>query len=341
MNPFRGTCTRCGQWGHMAKDCRVGGRIQEIGQDTEGEEEGRGDEHGHIGILEMGGSICAVDKNWKKDEDDHFAGADEWTQVKKRGVFVSPHSKHSNAGMHQSQEWACAPRRKTSQVFWNYRDIQPPPGPTMGDFIKAAKEKRFSTLGDMMRVGDSGEDPRDAHHENYEVIKVTADSGAVDHVAPKNTGKKFKTRDTEASKRGMHYIAANGTKIMNQGEKTISGITEDNVPLNMTWQVAEVKKPLASIGRICDAGNVAVFTKEGGYIVGRKTAETFIGQLQKSRRPKMQMRRENGVYHFKLYVEKDKQDNERGQFGRDMNVISESCSRHPKGHNKDFPRLGD
>ena len=70
-------------------------------------------------------------------------------------------------------------------------------------------------------------------------------------------------------------------------------------------------------------------------------AETFIGQLQKSRRPKMQMRRENGVYHFKLYVEKDRQDNERGQFGRDMNVISESCSRHPKGHNKDFPRLGD
>merc|ERR1711989_207640 len=105
------------QWGHMARDCRVGGRIQEIGQDTEGEEEGRGDEHGHIGILEMGGSICAVDKNWRKDQDGHLAGADEWTQVKKRGVFVSPHLKHSNANMRQSQEWACAPRRKTSQVF--------------------------------------------------------------------------------------------------------------------------------------------------------------------------------------------------------------------------------
>merc|ERR1711873_117261 len=113
---------------------------------------------------------------------------------------------------------------------------------------------------DIMRVGDGEEDLGDTHHENYEVIKVTADSGAVDHVAPKSTGKKFKTRDTEASKRGMHYIAANGTKIMNQGEKTISGVTEEDVPLNMTWQVAEVKKPLASIGRICDAGNVAMFT---------------------------------------------------------------------------------
>ena len=196
-------------------------------------------------------------------------------QVKRRGVFVSPYLEHSNADMHQSQEWACAPQRKTSQVFRNYRDIQSPPGLTMGDFIKAAKKKRFSTLGDIMRVGGGGEDPGDMHHENYEVIKVTADSGAVDHVAPKNTGKKFKTRDTEASRRGMHYIAANGTKIMNQGEKTISGVTEDDVPLNMTWQVAEVKKPLASIGRICDAGNVAVFAKEGGYIVGRKTAETL------------------------------------------------------------------
>ena len=35
----------------------------------------------------------------------------------------------------------------------------------------------------------------------------------------------------------------------------------------MTWQVADVKKPLASVGRMCDAGNVAVFTKTGGYVV--------------------------------------------------------------------------
>ena len=47
------------------------------------------------------------------------------------------------------------------------------------------------------------------------------------------------------------------------------------------------------------------------------------------------------VYQFKLYVEKDERDNERSQFGRDVNVISESCSRHSKEYNKDFPRLGD
>ena len=53
------------------------------------------------------------------------------------------------------------------------------------------------------------------------------------------------------------------------------------------------------------------------------------------------MKRENGVYQFKLYVERDKRDNERSRFGRDMNVISESYSRRLEEYSKDFPRLGN
>merc|ERR1711989_270802 len=97
-------------------------------------------------ILEMGGSICAVDKNWRKDKNGCFVDADEWTQVKRRGVFVSPHLEHLNADMLPSQEWACAPQRKTSQVFRNDRDIQSPPGLTMGDFIKAAENRKYQQV---------------------------------------------------------------------------------------------------------------------------------------------------------------------------------------------------
>ena len=334
-------CTEGSQWGHRAKECRVGGRIPEIGQDAEENEEGHGDDHRHVAILERDGSICATDKNWGKGEDGCLANADEWTQVKRRGVSGSPRSKHLSADMPPSRGWACAPQRKTSQVSQRDRNTRLPPGLTVGDAIEAAEKKKFSTLGDVVRIGDSGGDPGDAHHENYEIVRVTADSEAVDHVNPRSTGEKFGTRDTEDSKRGMHCIAANGTKTMNQGEKTISGITEGNVPQNMTWQVAEVKKPLASIGRTCDAGNTAVFTKEGGCIVGRRMAETFIGQSQKSRQPKMQTKRESGVYQSKLYVEKGKRDSERSQFDRDVNVILESYSRHLKEYDNDFPRLGD
>ena len=72
---------------------------------------------------------------------------------------------------------------------------------------------------------------------------------------------------------GVHYIAANGSEIKNEGEKRLRAFTEKGLPINMTWQIAEVKKPLASIGRICDAGNVAVLTEKGGYIVGKAGAK--------------------------------------------------------------------
>ena len=38
--------------------------------------------------------------------------------------------------------------------------------------------------------------------------------------------------------------------------------------MEITWQIAGAKKPLASVGRMCDAGNVVVFTKQGGFICG-------------------------------------------------------------------------
>ena len=47
----------------------------------------------------------------------------------------------------------------------------------------------------------------------------------------------------------------------------------------MTWQIADVKKPLASIGRMCDAGNVAVFTKGGGYVVPQKMLDKTLAAL--------------------------------------------------------------
>ena len=221
------------------------------------------------------------------------------------------------------------------------RDTRSPPGPTAGDFIEAAEKKRFDTLGDVMRVGDGAGDPRDMHHENYEVVRVTTDSGAVDHAALRSTSKKPKTRNAEVSERGTHYTTSNGTKIMNQGEKTIPGVTEDSVPLNITWQVAVAKKPSAFIGRISDAGNVVVFTEEGGYTVGREIVETFMGRLQKSRGLKVQMKREDEAYQSELYVEKGKRDSERSQLDRDVDVILESYSRHLKEYNNDFPRLGD
>ena len=136
------------------------------------------------------------------------------------------------------------------------------------------------------------------------MIKITADSGAADHVAPIRTANHLEVKQTEASKQGVKYVAANGQKISNLGQRRIQGITDSGVQLGMTWQVADVKKPLASIGRMCDAGNVALFTKDGGYVVPGEYMQEVIGTLDRLDRSALKMKRENGVYNFNLWVPK-------------------------------------
>ena len=142
---------------------------------------------------------------------------------------------------------------------------------------------------------------RTTHDDKYEMITITADSGAADHVSPKNVATHIRTQETSASRQGMKYVAANGHKIANEGQKAIRGLTSDGRPLNMTWQVAEVKRPLASIGRICDAGNTAIFTKTGGHVVPEHTLRKTLDMLEKTGES-LKMDREGGVYNFKLWI---------------------------------------
>ena len=73
-----------------------------------------------------------------------------------------------------------------------------------------------------------------------EIIKVTADSGASDHVAPLTTARHVRLEETEASRSGMCYQAANGDKISNMGQRNIRAVTNEGQKLSMTWQVADI-----------------------------------------------------------------------------------------------------
>ena len=80
----------------------------------------------------------------------------------------------------------------------------------------------------------------------WEVIKVTVDSGAVDTVTPPGTAKYFPLLETDSSRRGLDYRAANGTKIKNHGARSVKGISSEFKPMNLIMNVADVKKTLAS-----------------------------------------------------------------------------------------------
>ena len=64
------------------------------------------------------------------------------------------------------------------------------------------------------------------------------------------------------------------------GAKRTRGYTKEHTPLDMTWQIAEVKRPLVSMGKICDAGNTAIFTATGGYIVPIDSMASVMNKLE-------------------------------------------------------------
>ena len=64
-----------------------------------------------------------------------------------------------------------------------------------------------------------------------------------------------------------------------------------------------MKKPLASIGRMCDAGNVALFTCQGGFVVPEKAVADTLRKLE-NRGSALRMKRDNGVYSFNMRVAK-------------------------------------
>ena len=128
-------------------------------------------------------------------------------------------------------------------------------------------------------------------------------------------------------------MAANGSSIANEGGKKLNGITDEGIRLDMTWQVADVKKPLASVGRICDAGNLAVFTRDGGYVVPEEHAEGMISRLEKMDRSTLRMRRENGTYNFNLWVPAPPKDVLAGNRFQELQEVDEE-------EEPDFQRQG-
>ena len=67
---------------------------------------------------------------------------------------------------------------------------------------------------------------------------------------------------------------------------------------NMTYQVAEVRRPLTSIAKLCDRGNRVVFGRGGGIIQNLKTGKTT------------HFRREGSIYVLDMWIDTQ------GPFGR-------------------------
>jgi hypothetical protein len=107
------------------------------------------------------------------------------------------------------------------------------------------------------------------------IVQVAMDSGAGAHVMNPDDVPELDIVETEASRKGAGFVAACGTRILNQGEIHMTMTGDDcSKPVNSTFQAADVTRALYSVSQICDTGCTVTFDKQKGVVArdGREVA---------------------------------------------------------------------
>ena len=158
----------------------------------------------------------------------------------------------------------------------------------------------------------------------WERIRVQVDSGAIDTVAPRSVGKAFNLRETVMSKNNVGFVAANGSKISNFGERTVTGCTDDGEAVSKRMTCADVHKVLGSVHRMNRGGNMVVLDGDESYLENKHT------------RRRTKIHYEHGQYILYLWVPSDSCEIEsakqRASKGNRYAILAADNER-------DFPRL--
>ena len=99
-------------------------------------------------------------------------------------------------------------------------------------------------------VGDESDEPEDGSegepHDSETEIDTGMDSCAAEFVIPPGLVNSL-VRPSEGSRKGMCYRGASGDNIFNEGEQRFQFLNERGRLMAMTFQVARVTRPLASL----------------------------------------------------------------------------------------------
>ena len=110
----------------------------------------------------------------------------------------------------------------------------------------------------------------------WQEIEITVDSGAYDTVMPVDMCGHISICSTPESRGGLTYEVANGECLPNVGERRCFMMTENSHTMKrITFQCADVHKPLLSISRIADLGYDCNLGKDGGQLRDLVTSDTI------------------------------------------------------------------
>ena len=103
--------------------------------------------------------------------------------------------------------------------------------------------------------------PAAAESEFYET-EVTLGTGATLHAAYCPDFQGCEVKEGAGSRAGQAFIAADGARIPNRGQMTLSLRVDGNQKITSTFQVCQATRPLWSVGKICDSGCEATFNAD-------------------------------------------------------------------------------
>ena len=130
------------------------------------------------------------------------------------------------------------------------------------------------------------------------LVEAVVDSGAVNSVAPLNVFP-GELKASEMSKNGQKYRGPDGSRIPNLGQKDVEFVSDEGHKCGLTWQIADVERPLIAVSHLSEAGNEVVLKKHGGEVINEKSGK------------RIKLQRKGGVYIMRMWVpqKKDTADN--------------------------------
>ena len=164
---------------------------------------------------------------------------------------------------------------------------------TPGDNHHKLSDEDVLPLGEYEKPGQESCKLGDVDENGFIHLKdgITSDTGAADHVGPPDAFPGYPLKESQGSKRGVHYIGAGGARFPNLGQKTVLIMTKEKRFKWITVQMANVRKVPGSVSKNNDNGVDAYYSKvHGAYLENVKNKE------------RTSLRRQRGVFVLDTWV---------------------------------------
>ena len=298
---FQGHCHWCGEWGHSASRCKdkdvymdgVRARNGKGGgksMDTDNVEDKNKNTSQDLESLEAKGgyrTLCSIEARRpittrnrfegleanETEYDDEPPGVEGFTPVVRRSVNkIKKESAKKKAQMDMKYEQPDTWGKKLGAVSGMEKMLFDGPMDSRREYPKRKTPVAYSK-GLQCGALNSLELNTVSFTEGGHEMTITIDSGASENVIGPSMLPSVPVVESEGSKEGVMYVTANGNVMPNRGEQHVHVTTKEGHKCMLNMQVTDVKKPLMSVARICDAGHEVTFTSGGGLIKHVKTGQ--------------------------------------------------------------------